>query len=159
MLNITAIGLYMILSSAIGGSPVVAQVSEIPKAEPQLIEKTKEEIEQPLTTEAYVRNYFSDLPIMIEISRCESAFRQNDEKGNILRGIKNNLDVGAFQINEHYHSKTAKKMGVNLHTVEGNAQYARYLYEKEGARPWLSSSKCWSRSNELAKENPSKIYE
>ncbi len=153
MLNATAIGLYMVFSG-MTGTPVAAQVPEMPKTEPQVVEERKKDtIEKKINTEAYVRNYFSDIPLMIEISRCESGFRQTDEKGNVIRGLKNNKDVGAFQINEYYHSKTAEAMGIDLHTLEGNAKYARYLYEKEGAKPWMPSSKCWSKARDLAESS------
>jgi hypothetical protein len=150
MLNITALGLYMVFSG-MTGTPVAAQVPEIPQTEPQVVEERKKDtIERMITTEAYVRNYFSDIPLMVEISRCESGFRQTDENGNVIRGKKNNKDVGAFQINEYYHAKTAKAMGIDLHTLEGNAKYARYLHEKEGAKPWMASSKCWTKQADFA---------
>ena len=148
----------MILASA-SGAPINAPVAEIPNVEPQLIEekKTKEEVAQSVNTEAYIRNYFSDIPLLAEVSRCESGFRQIDAKtGKTLRGIKNNKDVGAMQINEYYHGETAKKMGLDLHTLEDNLKFARYLYEKNGARDWLASSPCWSHSKALAQSLDSK---
>ncbi len=106
-----------------------------------------DEIEEstPKTTEEHVREYFSDIPILIDVARCESTFRHTGKNGEVLRGVVNNLDVGVMQINEHYHLKTAKKLGLDIHSLEGNMAYARYLYEKEGARPWLASSACWAK--------------
>lgn len=157
MLKLTTLGLYMIVSGIVG-TPANVQTATLPDTQPQVIEKTKTEIEQPVTTESYVRNYFSDLPIMIEVARCESTFRQTDSKGNILRGKKNNKDVGVMQINEFYHKEKATSLGYDLYTIEGNTQYARYLYDKEGARPWIASSPCWSESRKLA-EKSGPIYE
>jgi hypothetical protein len=104
-----------------------------------------------LTTHEKVSQYFDDLPIMIDIARCESHFRQFDPKGNIFRGEKNRFDVGVMQINESYHLKESKKLGYDIYSLEGNMAYARYLYEKEGARPWLASSQCWAKYQNIAK--------
>lgn len=116
--------------------------------------KTKEikngknsEIEQPVqSTEEIVKNYFSDTPIMVEIARCESTFRQTNSKGEVLRGVVNGRDVGIMQINERFHAETAEKMNVDIYSTDGNLEYARHLYEKEGTRPWKASEKCWKGS-------------
>jgi len=104
----------------------------------------------PKTVEEYVVDYFSDVPVMSEVAYCESRFRQFGGNGDILRGKKNNLDVGVMQINEYYHLDTANKLGFDIHTLSGNLNYARYLFEKEGTTPWLSSSPCWGRENHIA---------
>jgi hypothetical protein len=109
------------------------------------------ELIAPLTTKEKVVKYFSDLPILIDIAECESNFRQTDKDGEIFRGVRNPLDVGVMQINEKYHLKESKKLGYDIYSVEGNIAYARFLYEKEGARPWLASSKCWAKYSSIAK--------
>ena len=92
-----------------------------------------------------VQTYFADVPIMIRIAECESQFRQIDvETGEVLRGRVNRADRGVMQINEMYHGETARKLGINLLTLEGNMAYARHLYEEQGTQPWISSSPCWS---------------
>ncbi len=96
--------------------------------------------------EAYLMKEFADTPILVDIARCESTFHQYDKDGNLVRGRVNNADVGVMQINEKYHDDTAKKLGLDLHTLEGNVAYAKHLYAEQGARPWISSSKCWSGS-------------
>lgn len=93
--------------------------------------------------EQYVRLYFSDIPVMAEIARCESRFRQLDANGNILRGEENRRDVGVMQINEDYHLHDALEMGIDLYTLEGNLAYARHLYDTMGVNPWKYSKKCW----------------
>jgi len=103
------------------------------------------------TVEQYVREYFADEPIMAEIARCESRFKQFDTDGSIHRGVVNDQDLGVMQVNEHYHGKTARTLGLDLYTIQGNVAYAKYLYEKEGTKPWASSSPCWSKSK-VAKE-------
>ncbi len=99
-----------------------------------------------LTPEEYVKKYFSDIPVLIEVAKCESRFRQQDKSGNTLVGEVNEFDKGVMQINEHYHLDRAEKLGYDLHTIEGNTAYARFLFEKEGLRPWKSSSPCWSKT-------------
>jgi hypothetical protein len=94
---------------------------------------------------AIVQEYFADAPIMAKIAWCESTWRQFDSKGNPLRGIVNASDVGIMQINEYYHSATATKLGLDLHTLEGNMAYGRYLYETQGTAPWIHSKPCWSK--------------
>ena len=100
--------------------------------------------------EKYLREQYIDEPILVDIARCESTFRQFDAHGDIIRGKINKADVGVMQINEKYHADKAAELGLNIYTVEGNVAYAKYLYDKFGAEPWRSSSKCWSQSDTLA---------
>lgn len=109
---------------------------------------TPREIQEILDTK------FKDYPLLVEIARCESHFRQFDENGEIFRGVVNPDDVGVMQINTHFHEETAKKLNIDLYTLEGNTDYAIYLYNKEGSRPWNYSGACWRNSPkavELAK--------
>ncbi len=106
---------------------------------------------KPRTTKQVVSEYFADIPIMVDIARCESEFRQTNENGSTLRGQVNRSDVGVMQINEYYHLKDSLKLDLDIHTVEGNMAYARYLYEKQGARPWIASSACWAKYSNIAK--------
>ena len=100
-------------------------------------------IETPQSTEQIVREYFENTPVLAEVARCESTFRQTDAEGGVIRGKYNEYDVGIMQINELYHGDSAKKMGHDIYSLEGNLEYAKYLYEKDGLAPWKSSSKCW----------------
>ncbi len=117
-----------------------------PKTEP---EETRSEDYLPITdsenVEEFVRDYFRDIPILAEIAHCESHFRQYNSRGEVLRGEKNTYDRGVMQINILYHAKTAKKLGLDLHNIDDNVAYARYLYEKQGTKPWNSSKKCWGK--------------
>jgi len=109
---------------------------------------TTTEIIVPLsitTTEEYVREYFKDTPILAEIAKCESTFRQYGKDGKALRGIVNDDDVGVMQINTYYHEEDAEKLGLNIYTLEGNLQFAKVLYGKYGDKPWVHSSPCWSK--------------
>ena len=93
---------------------------------------------------AYVHEQYKDEPILVDIARCESTYRQYGPDGNILRGKVNHDDVGVMQINEKYHADEALKLGYDIYSVKGNVAFGKYLYEKSGAQPWSSSSKCWS---------------
>jgi len=115
----------------------------ISDSEKQIIQKEVNFLD-PKVVEAYVRKSYADEPLLVDIARCESTFRQFDTGGNIIRGKVNKGDIGVMQINEKYHAVDASKLGYNIYTVEGNVAYARYLYEHKGADPWSSSSPCWS---------------
>lgn len=52
-------------------------------------------------------------------------------------------DSGLFQINSA-HIVEAKKMGIDIYTDEGNAEFAVYLINSQGLKPWKSSSKSWN---------------
>lgn len=141
--------------SAVGGFKAPVQVVETPTTDSTNLvrEIPRNEIETMMSTEEYVRNYFSDIPIMIQIAKCESHFRQLDVDGKVHRGEINNEDVGVMQINEHYHLDMAEEKNYDIYTIEGNTAYARFLYEKEGTVPWNSSKACWGKyttSNTLA---------
>jgi len=98
--------------------------------------------------EAIVRDYFSDIPVMISVARCESGFRHNLQNGLVLTGRVDSADTGVMQINKRYHSSAAAAMDLNLDDIYDNMAYARHLYETQGIRPWNSSAGCWN--NELA---------
>jgi len=102
-------------------------------------------IVQPITLESYVRAYFAETPILAEIARCESTFRQLDKDGQVLRGKVNKSDLGLLQVNEYYHGEKAEDLGFDLKSVDGNLAYAKYLYDKEGTKPWSASAKCWKK--------------
>jgi hypothetical protein len=137
--------------SAIGGVNSQIAIKDTPKLENSVTESSvvrkvsNEDIDNMMSTEKYVRQYFSDVPIMIEVARCESHFRQLDKDGDIHRGVVNNADVGVMQINEFYHLDQAERKNYNIYTLEGNVAYARDLYEREGTQPWSSSKPCWGK--------------
>lgn len=147
----TALGVFMIASGVVGLNSSAPSIiidntaSEIQQNIPNQNNK-KGEIAKSITVEEYVRGYFSDIPVLAEVARCESRFRQYDKNGNVLKGVVNNLDTGVMQINAHYHEEDADELGYDLSTLEGNTAYARYLYEKYGLRPWNASSPCWKKS-------------
>lgn len=97
-------------------------------------------------TEAIVREYFSDIPVMIQVARCESTFRHTLADGSVLRGKVDGRDTGVMQINTYYHGETAEELGLDLEILQDNMAYARNLYERQGTQPWSASSPCWGRT-------------
>ena len=97
----------------------------------------------PVEIEVQVREYFADIPVMIEIARCESNFRQFTDAGNVLRGGYNGKMIGVFQFYKQVHTSRAQTLGHDLATVDGNLAYARHLYNQSGTQPWNSSRTCF----------------
>ncbi len=97
-------------------------------------------------TEKAVRSYFSDIPVMIQIARCESSFRHMLPDGTILQGKVDSADTGVMQINMRYHGEEAKELGLDLKDMHDNMEYARDLYLRQGTQPWKASAHCWSNS-------------
>ena len=97
-------------------------------------------------TEAAVREYFKDIPVMIQVARCESQFRHTLADGSVLHGVVDSADTGVMQINKRYHASAAAAMGLSLDDLHGNMAYARHLYETQGTRPWNASSACWGKT-------------
>lgn len=144
-----SLGLAMLVSAAFGNNVALASTTV-----PNAIPLPQAYLPKAQTVHEYVSSYFADIPVMVDIAGCESKFRQFDKNGNVLRGDVPQ-DVGVMQVNEYYHGKEAANLGIDLYTIEGNVEFARYLYEKEGTTPWLSSSKCWKavQAKELAANN------
>lgn len=144
---------FFVFSSIYGGPTAVITDNNSTSTDPMVSSRTEENTTVNIPTnkglEAKVKAFFKDDPILAEISRCESDFRQYDKDGSILRGKVNKGDVGLMQINEYYHADKAKTLGLDLETPEGNMAYAKYLYEHEGGQPWKASSNCWNNANKL----------
>ena len=130
-----------------------AQTIEAPTNTESIVEKTYPEASAQVhvkTTEEIIAEHLKDTPILKKVALCESQNRQFDEKGLVLRGQYNHQDVGLMQINEKYHLGTSKKLGYDIYTLEGNMDYAKYLYRTQGLKPWTYSSHCWDESNTFA---------
>ena len=113
--------------------------------EPATVAIAQATIPPARSTEAIVREYFADIPIMIKIAHCESTFRHHLSDGSVLRGYVDSADTGVMQINTRYHQHTANQLGLDLKDIYDNMAYARYLYERQGTQPWNASAPCWSR--------------
>lgn len=90
-----------------------------------------------------VREFFKDTPVMIEIARCESNFRQFTDAGNVLRGGDSGGFVGVFQFFESIHTVPAAALGYDITTLEGNLGYAKHVYKNESTTPWNPAKHCW----------------
>jgi hypothetical protein len=133
-----AASIALAVSLALNGSQPVALTTPVQSAMPAA-----------QTVEGYVREYFADTPVMIEIARCESRFRQFDKRGDVLKNEAGSSAVGLFQIMASVHESTAKKLGLDIYTIQGNAAYARYLYDNYGTQPWQAdpaSEGCWGKT-------------
>ncbi len=127
-----AVGLALALS-AVTGNTVSASTIQTPPPQAQ-------------TVQEFVTSYFTDIPVMVDIARCESRFRQFDKQGNVLKNSTGSSAVGVFQIMSSVHAGIADKMEVDINTLDGNVVYARQLYQDQGTAPWNSSKACWGKS-------------
>ena len=98
------------------------------------------------STEAIVREYFRDIPIMAEVARCESTFRHHLADGSVLQGRVDPADTGVMQINKRYHLESAIAMQLDIEDIYDNMAYARHLYETQGVQPWSASMPCWGNT-------------
>ncbi len=142
-----------LLVNALYGTPAtinIENVSEIKNTakEQKLNTPDIEMIErvQPINLDKYVQDYFKDTPILYQIAKCESSLRHIGKDGKVVKGEVDDRDTGLMQINLFYHEKSAEKLGFDLHTLKGNMAYAKWLYKREGLKPWASSSKCWLKN-------------
>lgn len=130
------LGIALAISAALNGSSF--QSSALPPIMPEA-----------QTVEEYVRAYFADVPVMAAIASCESQFKHFNKDGTVVKNPKSTA-IGAFQIMSSIHDPIADKLGLDITTIQGNAAYARYLYDKQGTKPWNASKACWGKSIEAA---------
>lgn len=143
-------GVVFLLSSMYGSTALTAQATAADITTSNISEdKAVITIQDRKIVENYVKEEFADTPILVEVARCESTFSHYGKNGEVIRGRVDNADVGVMQINERYHLETSKKLGFDIHTIEGNVDYAQYLYDKQGTAPWKASKPCWG-SKELS---------
>ncbi len=102
--------------------------------------ETSIQLETPAEIKIKVSQFFAETPIMITVAQCESNFRQFTDAGNVMHNASGKY-VGIFQIDESIHKNKALALGFDINTVDGNIGYAKYLYLKEGSRPWPNCSK------------------
>ena len=133
--------------------PTVEMVGTVEPAPKEVRAEDYLPITDSKNVERFINDYFADIPILADIAKCESRFRHYNSNGDVLRGKKNSYDRGVMQINVLYHAETAEELGLDVHNLNDNVAYARYLYEKQGAKPWMSSSACWAKfhQSEIAK--------
>ena len=93
--------------------------------------------EAQLANKALIASQFADVPIMVEVLRHESTYRQFNGSGNPL--ISETGDVGVGQINIATWGEIAKKMGLDIYnSVTDNLKMTRYVYEVQGLTAWTA---------------------
>jgi hypothetical protein len=129
-------GIALALATVLNGGNAasVAQAQDLAQPMPQA-----------QSVQEYVKEYFADVPVMYAIAGCESHYHQYDVDGSILRNPKSSA-LGLFQIMQSAHEKTAAQLGIDIYTIQGNAAYAKYLYDQEGTVSWNSSKACWGKT-------------
>lgn len=133
-----AVGVHAATKDATSTAATSTVASSTPAVSTSTLATTTIMKATPVEVEKRVREYFADVPVMIDIARCESNFRQFTDSGNVMRGGSGGLMVGIFQFFESVHAKAALALGFDLGTVEGNISYARHLYNQSGTTPWSS---------------------
>lgn len=132
------IPLIIFIAGATFGAPTAVSAPNTVIIQEQSAQKTE-------SLGDYVKEYFTDEPILAEIAQCESHMRHTDENGTILRGEVDSDDIGVMQINTRYHLEDSKELGLDIYSLNGNLAYAKYLYEKQGTKPWNASRPCWGK--------------
>jgi prophage tail gpP-like protein len=148
MIELTT-GIVFLLSSMYGAgnsNTNIASANEAVSAN-EPTEAREEQMIDAKEVEQYLRKHYKDTPLLVEIARCESTFTHYKEDGTLLRGRVDNNDVGVMQINERYHLDRSRELGFDIHTIEGNVEYAKILYRDQGGAPWSASSKCWGKTS------------
>lgn len=132
------------LSDAIKEGPKENSVAEVESKKIDILAIQTLDVSLPISIRReYVKAFFEHEPVLARIAFCESALRHNDKDGSVLRGRVDSRDIGIMQINERYHGDTARNLGYDIYTLRGNLAYARYLFEKQGVKPWSASEACW----------------
>ncbi len=149
ILTLTA-SLALLFSSATTNAAVLGETQVVQSS--ALIEAASADVlsslNDPLSaeeTEDYVRAYFAKTPILAEVARCESQFRQFNKSGGVLRGRVVPDDVGVMQINTYFNGALAKKLGFDIYTLEGNLAFGQWMYDHQGVQPWSASQPCWGK--------------
>ena len=108
----------------------------------------------PLTliTTVQAEEKFEDYPLLVKICKAESQNTQFKKDGRVMRGTVNPSDIGYCQINEPIWNDTARKLGYDIYTEDGNKDMSVYIFLNQGSEPWNSSkcsaikkTNCWSK--------------
>jgi hypothetical protein len=119
------IGAFFVMASSVSAAGTTTASSSV-------------SLHNPTAVESLVRTVFIDAPVMIEVARCESTFRQYTDAGSVFRGGADGGMVGVFQFYEAIHAASAAVLGFDIATLEGNVAYARHVYDQSGTTPWSS---------------------
>ena len=120
-------------------APII-EIEQKVEPEPKVIQ-----IEISYTKESIiekVRQAFLDVPIMLEVARCESQYKITAHNTKLNKD--GTTDGGIFQLNS-IHDEELSSLGLNKFDPEDNIRFARILYDRSGLRPWNSSKDCWGK--------------
>ncbi len=124
-----------ILSSIFNPLPVSTQVK------PKLVTTVIVEPSGPMSMRDRIVQEFGTSSPMVDIVKCESRFRQFNEKGKPL--MSPTSDVGIMQINQA-NWKQAKKLGLDIfNSVDDNIKMGRYILKTQGLKAWT----CYSQDD------------
>jgi hypothetical protein len=88
---------------------------------------------------------FAGFPTLKKICACESGLKHFENDGvSVLQGKINANDIGICQINKYYHENRIEKLSIDIYLEEGNIEYAKDLYRRQGTKPWNASIGCWN---------------
>jgi len=91
------------------------------------------------TLASLAKKYAINANLASNIIECESQWHPHATGTMAYVGI----DVGLWQINTYFHSKTATKMGLDIYNPVDNLEYGVWLLSKYGTQPWSATRKCW----------------
>ncbi|MES2224156.1 MAG: hypothetical protein V4469_04465 [Patescibacteria group bacterium] len=89
-------------------------------------------------------------PILQKICNAEVTGNKNtpshqfNKDGSVVRGKVTPSDIGYCQINEPIWNDTARGLGYDIFTEEGNKAMALWLFMNYGDQPWYLSEVNWS---------------
>ncbi|MEZ4104197.1 MAG: hypothetical protein R3B60_02840 [Candidatus Paceibacterota bacterium] len=96
------------------------------------------------------KQYFPDVGIMHEISKCESNRRHRSSDGKLLPDSFGGSSRGAFQLLLRVHHSDMRKMRLSPFKDDDHFIYLRYLYDTKGTQPWYMSKHCWENKQHNA---------
>ena len=76
-----------------------------------------------------------EIPELYETIRCESRFRQFDDKGNVLQS--HTKDMGVGQIHVPIWGEEAKRLGYDIYSFRGNMEMTKYILKVQGKKAWV----------------------
>ncbi len=93
--------------------------------------------------ESFLRSYFHDIPIMVEIARCESEFENVQSNNTLSYGREKSF--GFFQIHAPNWHDIAVRLGLPDYQTDAmqNVLMARHILDVQGFRAWQSTKHCW----------------
>lgn len=91
---------------------------------------------------ALIEKEFALYPKLIKVVKCESRYRQFNEKKNYIPLVSKTSDVGVMQVNQ-IHWPRAKKLGLDIfNSVEDNIAMGKIILKEQGLGAWYAPEHC-----------------